>query len=559
MKKFVFFLLAFGLILGSTQLTSAQKTAELKGTVVSAGQKPLTKAHVRLFSLVDLKKPLGSVEVSADGSFKLPVPGNGWFTVECTGVDHKRLTFPLLVDQAEPIKVSVKLKNNQYVDDFSKLKVITDLDNFSPKSAKSLEKQADGTYTIELEATKDKVAYQLAGLETQGGTINGTNSDEFEYDGDGDYRSVVKAQNGKVRIVFDPTKLVRLTEPASVVFADKSSPAGKIGELFAGFKQREDAFQTAFSAKMKAKADNTEMQKFFKSYDESEALLGLAQTIESEKNKSVRQYAMVTYLRVNSDKKDKAIGQKALEEIPVSSELWASNPFLMLSAIELAGWKDRKEQYIQAVLEQGASSNFKAAALFSGLSDADEAGNEPLIRQYYDRLMKDFGDTQVAQMAKMRFNPDRKVKAGQPLPAFLIKDIENQQVAYSNDSIKGKIYLIDFWAVWCGPCVGEMENLHKAYDKFKGKNFEILSLSFDQKPEDVKKFREEKWKMPWKHAFVEGNFRSELAKLFEVNGIPKPILVDETGKIIAIEGKLRGETLEQTLGKVFADRQNAPK
>ena len=90
-------------------------------------------------------------------------------------------------------------------------------------------------------------------------------------------------------------------------------------------------------------------------------------------------------------------------------------------------------------------------------------------------------------------------------------------------------------------------------------HLEILSLSFDQKPEDVKKFREEKWKMPWKHAFIEGNFQSDLAKLFEVNGIPKPILVDETGKIIAIEGKLRGETLEQTLGKVFADRQNAPK
>ncbi|MBI4748162.1 MAG: redoxin domain-containing protein [Acidobacteria bacterium] len=559
MKKFVFFLLALGLIFGSTQLASAQKTTELKGTVVSASQKPLTKAHVRLFSLVDLKKPLAEVQVSSDGSFKLPAPGTGWFTVECTGVDHKRLLFTLLVDQPQPITVSVKLKTNQYVDDYSKLKVITDLDNFSPKGAKSLEKQADGTYAVEFETTKDKVAYQIAGLETQGGTINGTNSDEFEYDGDGDYRSVVKAQNGKVHIVFDPTKLNRLAEPASVVFADKSSSAGKIGELYAGSKRREEAFQTAFQAKIKTKPDIKEMQAFFKAYDESDVLPGLVQSIESEKNASVRQYAMITYLIVKSEKKDKAIAQKALEEIPVSSDLWASNPFLMMTAIDLAGWKDRKEQYIQAIVEKGASSNFKATALFSGLSEADETENEPLIRHYYDRLMKDFGDTQMAQMAKMRFNPDRKVKAGQLLPAFQVKDIENQQVSYSNNSIKGKIYLIDFWAVWCGPCVGEMENLHKAYDKFKGNNFEILSLSFDQKPEDVKKFREEKWKMPWKHAFIEGNFQSELAKLFEVNGIPKPILVDENGKIIAIEGKLRGETLEQTLGKVFADRQNAPK
>lgn len=559
MKKFVFFLLAFGLILGSTQLTLAQKTAELKGTVVSAGQKPLTKAHVRLFSLVDLKKPLGSVEVASDGSFKLPVPSNGWFTVECTGVDHKRLLFTLLVDQPQPVTVSVKLKTNQYVDNYSELKVITDLDNFSPKGAKSLEKQADGTYVVEFETTKDKVAYQIAGLEAHNSTINGTQSDDFEYDGGGDYRSIVKTQNGKLRIVFDPAKLVRSSDPDSVVFSDTSSPAGKVAALAAGTKQRDEAFGAALDVKIKAKTPTPELIKYVNSYDDSVALPELVQIIESEKNPWVRQFALVTYMKVKSSKKEKALAIKALEEIPVNSDLWASTPSLMLAAVVLAGWEDRKEQYIQAILEKGSTPDFKAAALFSGLSDADEAGNEPLIRQYYDRLMKDFGDTQIAQMAKMRFNPDRKVKAGQPLPAFLIKDIENQQVAYSNDSIKGKIYLIDFWAVWCGPCVGEMENLHKAYDKFKGKNFEILSLSFDQKPEDVKKFREEKWKMPWKHAFVEGNFRSELAKLFEVNGIPKPILVDETGKIIATETKLRGETLEQTLGKVFADRQNTPK
>lgn len=559
MKKFVLFLATLGLILGSTHLAWAQKTAELKGTVASTTQKPLTKAHVRLFSLVDLKKPLGSVEVSADGSFKLPVPSNGWFTVECTGVDHKRLLFTVLVDQPQPITVSVKLKTNQYVDDYSELKVITDLDKFSPKGAKSLEKQADGTYVVEFETTKDKVAYQIAGLEAHNSTINGTQSDDFEYDGGGDYRSIVKTQNGKLRIVFDPAKLVRSPDPDSVVFSDTSSPAGKVAALAAGTKQRDEAFGAALDVKIKAKTPTPELIKYFNSYDDSVALPELVQIIESEKNPWVRQFALVTYMKVKSPKKDKDVAKKALEEIPVNSDLWASTPSLMLAAVVLAGWEDRKEQYIQAILEKGSTPDFKAAALFSGLSDADEADNEPLIRQYYDRLMKDFGDTQMAQMAKMRFNPDRKVKAGQPLPAFLVKDIENQQVSYSNDSIKGKIYLIDFWAVWCGPCVGEMENLHKAYDKFKGKNFEILSLSFDQKPEDVKKFREEKWKMPWKHAFIEGNFRSELAKLFEVSGIPKPILVDENGKIIAIEGKLRGETLEQTLGKVLADRQNAPK
>ena len=55
--------------------------------------------------------------------------------------------------------------------------------------------------------------------------------------------------------------------------------------------------------------------------------------------------------------------------------------------------------------------------------------------------------------------------------------------------------------------------------------------------------------MPWLHTFVEGGFNSELAKTFEVLGIPKPILVSPKGIILATEDDLRGPRLERTLSK----------
>ena len=91
--------------------------------------------------------------------------------------------------------------------------------------------------------------------------------------------------------------------------------------------------------------------------------------------------------------------------------------------------------------------------------------------------------------------------------------------------------------------------MHDVYEKFKGKNFEILSVSFDQKVADVAKFRGDKWKMPWMHAFSEGVFNSKAADIFEVAGIPKPILVSPDGVIMAMDSDLRGEKLEQTLTK----------
>lgn len=57
--------------------------------------------------------------------------------------------------------------------------------------------------------------------------------------------------------------------------------------------------------------------------------------------------------------------------------------------------------------------------------------------------------------------------------------------------------------------------------------------------------------MPWLHTFVEGGFNSELAKTFEVLGIPKPILVSPKGIILATEDDLRGPNLERTLAGVL--------
>ena len=147
-----------------------------------------------------------------------------------------------------------------------------------------------------------------------------------------------------------------------------------------------------------------------------------------------------------------------------------------------------------------------------------------------------------------------KVYAGAQVPKFSFVSLDDSSKTFTNETFKGKYLLIDFWAVWCGPCVGEMENLHKAYEKFKGNDFAVLSLSFDNAPADVKKFRETRWKMPWNHAYVVKGFDNPTSREFEVDGIPKPILVDGNGMIVAMTTELRGENLQKTLEKYLGKR-----
>ena len=85
------------------------------------------------------------------------------------------------------------------------------------------------------------------------------------------------------------------------------------------------------------------------------------------------------------------------------------------------------------------------------------------------------------------------------------------------------------------------------YEKYKDQNFTILSISFDRRPIDIKKFRKKKWKMPWFNAYIEDGFSNEIARNFEVYSVPKPIFVDPNGKIIASGRTLRLKKLEEVL------------
>lgn len=150
------------------------------------------------------------------------------------------------------------------------------------------------------------------------------------------------------------------------------------------------------------------------------------------------------------------------------------------------------------------------------------------------------------QKDSQRPDLEPRIMVGKPVPDFEITLLDSMEKV-SNKSLKGKFYLLDFWATWCGPCVAEMPKLHNAYQKFKDKNFVMISLSMDHNIESLHKFRQGRWKMPWRHAYMLDEANRKMLEAFEVEFIPKPILVGFDGRIIATEKSLRGDQLEKTL------------
>jgi thiol-disulfide isomerase/thioredoxin len=56
---------------------------------------------------------------------------------------------------------------------------------------------------------------------------------------------------------------------------------------------------------------------------------------------------------------------------------------------------------------------------------------------------------------------------------------------------KGKVYVVEFWATWCPPCIASMPHLAELQQEYKEKNVRIISIS-DEELEKVNEFLERK-------------------------------------------------------------------
>ncbi|MBC8173478.1 MAG: AhpC/TSA family protein [Chitinophagales bacterium] len=122
---------------------------------------------------------------------------------------------------------------------------------------------------------------------------------------------------------------------------------------------------------------------------------------------------------------------------------------------------------------------------------------------------------------------------------------------YTLSALKGKTVLLDFWASWCGPCRKENPAVVAAYHKYKDQGFTIYSVSLD-KDALAWKTAIEKDKLTWEYHVSElRQWDSEVARMYNVSGIPANFLIDKEGKIIG--ENLRGPMLEQKLAEVFSN------
>jgi thiol-disulfide isomerase/thioredoxin len=143
-----------------------------------------------------------------------------------------------------------------------------------------------------------------------------------------------------------------------------------------------------------------------------------------------------------------------------------------------------------------------------------------------------------------------EVRVGSPIEDFTFTDFDGKSRKLSE--FRGKHVLLDFWGSWCKPCVEDVPAMKDAYERFRGRGFEIVGLDFEhgQSADKVRPFLKEK-DVRWVNGTPE-SVRELVEDRFRVSAFPTLILLDPDGKVLETSSApLRGKKLIETLEKIF--------
>ena len=92
-------------------------------------------------------------------------------------------------------------------------------------------------------------------------------------------------------------------------------------------------------------------------------------------------------------------------------------------------------------------------------------------------------------------NSKPSLKVGSKAPSLNI-DVwfsdRDEQFEHIRKFEDGKVYVVEFWATWCGPCVKSMPHLAELQDRFASKGVQVISVS-DEDADTVRDFLKSKY------------------------------------------------------------------
>jgi len=143
--------------------------------------------------------------------------------------------------------------------------------------------------------------------------------------------------------------------------------------------------------------------------------------------------------------------------------------------------------------------------------------------------------TPVKQTFGQFYKPSEKtVRMREALPESVFQAVHQAINARTGESTtltladyRDKLIILDFWATWCGPCIGSLNKLDSLQRTLQNDNYLVIPVTYQTRQETAPAFRRFQWDM----VSVIGD--TLLSQVFPYAGIPHMVWIKD-GRVLSI-------------------------